>query len=181
MQGARQFEEHKSSRRVLFIEPAGEAYGSEQSMLRLLKAMRNIRAEVVCSPRGSLRNKLQALGVEVHVLEFGKFSFRQSPQWHFWLLVEFLRIIRRAQPQAIVLNLDGNTPAAMFAAALAGLPVIRFSRFEFSPPKRWIDRFCWRNPAAVICPSRLVQQQFLCWAPRYFHQRIHHWYDPVPL
>ena len=53
--------------KALFVSPAGAAYGSERSMLALLRA-RQFRAEVVCPGGGGLERELQEL-VKNGVLE----------------------------------------------------------------------------------------------------------------
>ena len=163
--------------KALFISPAGAAYGSERSMLALLRA-RQFEAEVVCPGGGALEEELRQIGVKVHPLEFSKYSVRQNPLWHVGFYRRFHRILKQTSPHAVVINLDGNTPLVTLAAVHAGIPIIRFSRFEFKPPTRWLDRWCWLKARAVICPSELVKQQVLAWAPPEIHSRVHRFYDP---
>jgi len=160
----------------LFISPAGAAYGSERSMLALLRAGR-FEAEVVCPGGGALERELKQLGIKVYPLEFGKFSVRQNPLWHVGFYRRFRRTLKASQPDAVVINLDGNTPLVTLAAVRAGIPIVRFSRFEFQPPTRWLDRWCWLQTKAIICPSELVKQQVLAWAPSSFQGRVHRFYD----
>lgn len=162
--------------KTLFVSPAGAVYGSERSMLALLRA-RQFEAEVVCPGGGALEEELRKLGVKVHPLEFGKYSVRQNPLWHVSLYRRFRRILKQSNPQVVVINLDGNTPLVTLAAAFAGIPIIRFSRFEFKPPTRRLDRWCWLKARAIICPSELVKQQVLAWAPPELHPRVHRLYD----
>jgi glycosyltransferase involved in cell wall biosynthesis len=164
--------------KVLFVNPSSAAYGSEKSMLALLAAARNIEAEVVCHPGGSLRDDLCARGIKVHGLEFNKYALGRRPWWHLSLYRRFRHILAESKPDIVVINLGGNTPIVTLAALRAKIPVVRFSRFEFTPPKRWIDKFCWLKASAVICPSAHVHRQFNEWAPAHFRPRVHHWYDP---
>jgi glycosyltransferase involved in cell wall biosynthesis len=145
-------------------------------MLALLRA-RQFEAEVVCPSGGALEQELQQLGIKVCPLEFGKFSVRQNPLWHFGFYRRFRRTLKASQSDAIVVNLDGNTPLVTLAAVRAGIPIVRFSRFEFQPPTRWLDRWCWLQTQAIICPSELVKQQVLAWAPSSFQGRVHRFYD----
>lgn len=164
------------SLKVLFISPADAAYGSERSMLALLQA-RQFEAEVVCPGGGALEHELCQLGIKVHPLEFGKYSLRQNPLWHLGFYRRLRQILKTSQPDAVVINLDGNTPLVTLAAAVARVPLIRFCRFEFQPPTRWLDRWCWLQTRAIICPSDLVKQQVLDWAPANFHSRVHRFYE----
>jgi glycosyltransferase involved in cell wall biosynthesis len=166
----------KDSFKALFISPAGSAYGSERSMLALLRN-RHFEAEVVCPSGGALEDELQHLGIKVHPLEFGRYSLRQNPLWHLGFYRRFRQILKASQPNAVAINLDGNTPLVTLAAAHAAIPLIRFCRFEFQPPTRWLDRWCWLQAGAIICPSDLVKKQVLDWAPSSFHSRVHRFYE----
>lgn len=162
--------------KALFVSPAGAVYGSERSMLALLRA-RSFEAEVVCPGGGVLEQELQQLGIKVYPLEFGKYSLRQNPFWHLGFYRRFRGILKTSQPDAVVINLDGNTPLVTLAAAQVGIPIIRFCRLEFEAPSRWLDRWCWYQARAVICPSELVKQQVLAWTPSSFHGRVHRFYE----
>lgn len=165
-----------ASLKCLFVSPASAAYGSERSMLALLRA-REFDAEVVCPGGGALGAELERLGVPVHPLEFGKYSLRQNPLWHFDFYRRFHNILKSVRPDVLVINLDGNTPWVTLAAALAKVPVVRFCRFEFKPPTRWLDRWCWVQAQAIICPSEWVAQQVREWLPPEFRQRVHCFHD----
>ena len=145
-------------------------------MLALLGA-RKFEAEVVCPGGGVLSRELRLLGVKQHPLEFSKYSVRQNPLWHVGFYRRFRQILKLSKPQVVVINLDGNTPLVTLATARAGIPIIRFSRFEFKPPTRWLDRWCWLKAMAIVCPSDLVKQQVLAWAPPEVHSRVHRFYD----
>lgn len=162
--------------KVLFVSPAATIYGSERSMLALLRQGK-FESEVVCPDGGELESELTALGIGVYPLEFGKYSLRQNPLWHLDFLRSFWKIINVSKPDVIVVNLDGNTPLVTLASVLAGIPIVRFSRFEFSPPSRFVDRWCWLRTKAVICPSELVARQVRDWAEPKFHRRIYRFYE----
>jgi hypothetical protein len=162
--------------KALFINPAGAAYGSERSMLALLQA-RQFEAEVVCPGGGALERELRQLGIKMYPLEFGRYSLRQNPLWHLCFYLRFRQILKASRPDAVVINLDGNTPLVTLAAAMAGVPLIRFCRFEFTPPTRRLDAWCWREARAIICPSEVVRQQVLSWAPRGMATRVHRLYE----
>ena len=152
------------------------AYGSGRSMLSLLQA-RRFDAEVVCPGGGKLEQELQQLGIKVHPLAFGQYSVRQNPFWHLSFCRQFRRILKQSRPDAVVINLDGNTPLVTLAAVRAGIPIIRFSRFEFKPPCRRLENWGWLKAKAIICPSELVKQQVLAWAPIEIHDRVHRLYE----
>lgn len=162
--------------KALFSSPAGAAYGSERSMLALLRA-RQFEAEVVCPGGGALERELRQLGIPVHPLEFNKYSLRQNPLWHLGFYRRFRRILKVSKSDVVIINLDGNTPLVTLAVVRAGIPIVRFSRFEFKPPTRWLDRWCWLKARAIICPSELVKQQVLAWIPPELHSRVHRFYD----
>lgn len=163
--------------KALFINPGTTAYGSGQSMLGLLEK-REFEAEVVCPTGGPLGAALQKIGVRIYPLEFGKHAFFTRPDWQLSFYRRLRHIIGESKPDALVVNLDGNTPLVTLASIRAGVPIIRFSRFEFKPPGRWIDRWCWLRASAIICPSDLVKRQVLSWIPCELRSRVHRWYDP---
>jgi glycosyltransferase involved in cell wall biosynthesis len=163
--------------KALFVSPAGAAYGSERSMLALLRA-RQFEAEVVCPGGGVLEHELRQLGIRVYPLEFGKYSVKQNPLWHLGFYCRLRKILGESRPDVLVINLDGNTPLVTIAAVRTGIPIIRFCRFEFKPPARWLDRWCWLQATAIICPSELVKQQVLAWLPPERNSRVYRLYDP---
>lgn len=163
-------------KKALFVSPAGAVYGSERSMLGLLGA-RNFEAEVVCPPGGALEVELEKLEIKVYPLSFGAYSFRQNPLWHIRFFKIFYNILRLSQPDVLVINLDGNTPLVTLAAFFLRVPIIRYSRFEFSHPKRLIDCWCWRRVSAIICPSDLVKQQVCSWCRLNNPTQVYRLYD----
>lgn len=164
--------------KVLFVQPAGEAYGSEKSMLALLSHLAPWQAEVVCTGGTPLSCQLRQLGVVTHHLEFNKYAFPRRLDWHLGFYRRFRRILSGSRPDVVVINLDSNTPLLTLACLRSHIPIVRYSRFEFRPPSRWLDRFCWLSCSAIICPSEHVQQQVVRWAPPDFHAKVHHLYDP---
>ena len=126
---------------------------------------------------GVLEQELKSLGVTIHPLEFGKYSLRQNPLWHVVFYRRFRQILKACKPDVVVINLSGNTPLVTLAAVRTRIPIIRFSRFEFKAPTRWLDRWCWLKAGAIICPSEMVKQQVLAWAPTELHSRVHCFYD----
>ena len=162
---------------VLFVNPGTEAYGSERSMLRLLQA-RRFHAEVVCPVAGTLEMELIQLGVKIHPLNFNRYTLQSNLFWHIGFFCRFCRILKQSRPDVIVINLDGNTPWVTLAATLAGIPIVRFCRFEFKQPIRWQDKWSWLKAMAIICPSDTVRQQVLAWNPKHFRGRCYRLYDP---
>ena len=162
--------------KVLFVNPASACYGSERSMLALLRAC-EFNAEVVCPDGGALERELKKLNVMLHPLIFGKYSFRQNPFWQLSFFLSFRKILRRVRPEIVAINLDGNTSLVTLAAMCEMVPLLRFCRFEFQPPIRWLDRWSWLQAQAIICPSESVARQVREWLPNEFHQRVHCFYD----
>ena len=163
--------------KAIFVNPGKAAYGSGQSMLGLLEH-RGFDAEVICPGGGPLEESLRKIGVKHHHLEFSKFAFYHRPDWQFSFYRKLRQILKTAAPDVLVINLDGNTPLVTLAAVRLGIPIVRFSRFEFQAPTRWLDEWCWLKAAALICPSELVKQQVLAWAPADFREQVKCWYDP---
>ncbi|POZ52102.1 glycosyltransferase family 4 protein [Methylovulum psychrotolerans] len=164
--------------KTLFVVPTGQAFGSEKSLLGLLSAARQIIPHVICAPIGPLNTTLQTMGINTYTIEFGKYAFKKQPLWHLMFLIKIIIIIKKVNPDVLVINLEGNTPLIVFAAFLMRVPVIRFSRFEFTPPKRWIDKLSWLKCAAVICPSDYVCQQVLSWVPSHHSLIVQRLYNP---
>ena len=133
-------------------------------------------AEVIC-PEGALSSYLTMQGIPVHNVRFARFAFYRKPLWHLGLLMRLYLIIRKSRAEMIVLNLDGNVPIVTLTAMFAGLPLIRFCRFEFSAPRR-LDGWCWQRTSAVICPSKTVYEQFVSWSGSSNQNSVHTLYDP---
>ncbi len=148
-------------------------------MLNAMPRTKEFEVVVACPPHGTLEKKLAQLGIRTYTLDFGKYAFNHRPDWHFGFYLRFRRILVASRPDIVVVNLDGNTPLVTLAALRSGIPIVRFSRFEFKSPKRWIENYCWLKAAAVICPSEMVREQVLLWAPVSFHSRVERWYDPI--
>ena len=147
-------------------------------MLAILGQASLRQAEVVCTEGSPLSSVLREMGVKTHNLEFNKYAFPRRLDWHFAFYRRFRRILAHSHPEVVVMNLDSNTPHLTFACLRSRIPIVRYSRFEFRPPRRWLDRYCWLRCAAVICPSDHVRRQVTSWDPQQFRARVHHLYDP---
>jgi glycosyltransferase involved in cell wall biosynthesis len=145
-------------------------------MLALL-ASRGFDAEVVCTGGGPLERELERIGVAVRTMEFGKFSALENPFWLIGFVREFNEILQKSRPDAVVINLDGNSPLVSMSAWWTEVPIIRYCRFEFRPPERWIDRWSWKLARAIICPSRHVAEQVRAAFPAQKHHQIFHIFD----
>ena len=163
--------------KALFFSPAGAAYGSERSMLALLR-VRTFEAEVVCPGGGVLEQELNRLGIKHHPLEFNRFAFWQNPFWHWSFYRRARNIIRATRPDVVVINLAGNTPLITLAAIRSGIPILRICRFEFKPPSRWSDSWAWQQFQVIICPSDTVRRQIQAWAPPQLRSQVLRFYDP---
>lgn len=145
-------------------------------MLALLQAA-DLEAVVVCPGGSALETRLRRDGIAHRALEFGKVSLRRNPLWHFSLFRNLTSILKSERPDAVIINLDGNTPLVTIAVSRLSIPLVRFCRFEFMPPRRRLDRWCWLRADAVICPSKVVQDQFRKWLPRDARVAVHQIYD----
>lgn len=145
-------------------------------MLALLK-MRNFSAEVICPGGGALQKELIALEVPTHNVEFGKFAFRNNPIWHLNLFISLRALMKEINPDAVVINLDGNTPVVSMAAYTLGLPIVRFCRFEFRPPSGVVENLAWTYPQKIICPSECVARSLRNWLTPERRGRVHVLYD----
>ena len=163
--------------KALFVNPGKTAYGSGQSMLGLLEN-RSFQAEVACPGGGPLEDSLRKMGIKHHPMEFGKRPAFRRPDLQLAFHQKFRRILKASQPDVVVINLDGNTPLVTLAALRLGIPIVRFSRFEFKPPTRWLDKWCWKKASAVVCPSELVKQQVLAWDQNQSRCGVYRLYDP---
>lgn len=164
--------------KLLFVHQANQIFGSENSLLGIFESAGDLVAEVVCKDGGKFADTLEARGIPTYRLEFGKYSLRQNPLWQIVLLLKLLKVFIKSQPDAIVINLEGNTLLVVIAAKILRLPIIRFCRFEFEPPGRWIDRWGWLSCDLVIGVSKLVREQIVSWAPGWFSNRVVHLYNP---
>ncbi len=167
--------------KVLFVSPAANIYGSERSMLEALRTMERTHCEVACALGGNLETELRKLDIEPYHLPFTRSGIRRRPDQHLRLFARFQQVLNRSKPDAVAINLSGNTPVLSLACMVRRIPLVRFQRFEFSRPGRWIDRFCLRRAAAIICVSKHVQAQVGHWMGSNHSDRVQSLYDPQPL
>ncbi len=167
--------------RALFVSPAADIYGSERSMLEAIRTMDQIHCEVACTLGGNLEVELRQQDIAAHHLPFTGASIRQRPDQHLRLFARFQQVIKRSKPDVVVINLSGNTPVLSLACMVRRIPLIRFQRFEFGHPGRWIDRFCLRRASAIISVSRHVQAQVERWMNSNHSDRVHYLCEPQPL
>jgi len=155
----------ESRPKVLFVNPAPNVFGAEASMLRLIGAG-GMDAAVAAPTGGSLERELATRGLTFFPLEVATRPAWKNPLPHLRFFFRLVGILRHFRPDALVVNLDGHTPLVVAAAQLLRMPVIRFCRFEFTPPARALERWAWRHCNAVVCPSETVKAQFVAWAPQ---------------
>ena len=162
--------------RVLFVNPAPNVFGAEASLLRLLAAGR-LDAAVAAPPGGTLEEELRKFGVPFFALECAGVRAAKNPLPHLRFLRAFHRILRTFRPGVVVQNLDGNAPLVAAAARLCGVPLLRFCRFEFTPPAHRRERWAWRQAREIVCPSETVRGQVAAWAPPNLASHTHALYD----
>lgn len=165
-------------RKILFVNPAGEIYGSERSMLSLLEHS-GFQAVVACPPGGTLTRTLAERGVLTIPMRFGRYRLARNPIWHVYFLLRFVYLLYRVRPNAVVMNLDGNTTLVSLASQLACVPFVVFCRFEVGGQA--VAKLAWRMAKVIICPSEVVKMQVLEAVGTRRRGAVHRLYDPCAL
>src|SRR5438045_3845216 len=113
--------------RVLFIEAAGKLWGSERSLLALLKVMPRLEVAVCCPSRTPLGLELERLNIST--LPYLICDLHQKSKLHrLWASVGVLRACWEFRPNLIYLNQSGSYRIALPAAVLLNLPIIAHVR-----------------------------------------------------
>ncbi len=155
--------------KILFVDQSSNLYGSERGLLVLLKNLKliNLEAVVVCSNKSLLWNELKRLGFKLENMEFGGYSWLKRPDWQLKFLLNFMKLIQRHRPDAVVINFEGNVPLMVLGSRLMGCPVIRMLKREVrsddssEPGYRMhhSDRLSFLASSGVICISGAVEKQ----------------------
>lgn len=121
--------------RVLFLDPAGNLWGSEQSLLLLMEGVRAECAEVaLCTPRrGGLVETARSAGIPT--VAYPRWPQRPSfPGNHLAAITGLIRAFRRFRPDILHLNQAGAARYATVAAKLFRCPIVVHCRlFEDVP------------------------------------------------
>ena len=158
--------------RILYVHHNADTYGASRSLLRLLGRLRRDRFQplVLLAEQGPLKEKLEALGVEVQV---DRVSVITRPVFRSWRIVPFLlafpisvfRIWRtiRQKRIAIVHTNTGVILSAGLAAKLAGVPHVWHIRDwfqEFRALWRPFSKYILWASHRVLAVSHAVAGQF---------------------
>lgn len=113
--------------RVLFVEPAGQLWGSERALLDLIASAPTLQFAVCCPPHTPLCAELQRRGIPF----FPWFVERlhEKPRWRrAQAALGVLRACLAFRPDAIHLNQTGAWRVALPASTLLRLPLIAHVR-----------------------------------------------------
>ena len=147
-------------------------------MLTLISELRGVEVLVACPGSSPLAVEIADMGIRVLDIDFAPAGFLSSPRSHFRLFGDLILRLRALRPDAVVINLEGNTVLVQATCDLLGIPVVRFSRLEFAPPRKITDAYSWRRARALVCPSDHVRAQLLDWLPQRLHPRVVRMYNP---
>ena len=155
--------------KILFVSQSSYMYGSEKGLLKLVEGYQEsgIDPIVVCPSTGPLWDELGLLGVKREAFEFGGYGWLKRPDWQIFFLMKFLKLLRRVNPEAVVINYEGNVPLLVLACKLLRLPVVRMLKREVRPQgsmgigfhMHLFDRLSFKLCDGVICISGAVEIQ----------------------
>ncbi len=143
-------------------------YGSEIGLLVLLGKPRPVDfSAILVSPKGKFVEATRHL-IDAHEeLEFGGYGWLKRPDWQLKFVLKFMAIIRRHNPDVVVINYEGNVPLLVIGSRLMRRPVIRMLKREVRSltssaigyQMSATDRWSFLNSNGVICISKTVEQQ----------------------
>lgn len=155
--------------KILFVDQSGNLYGSERGLLALLSKARPAEFEpiVICPNNSLLWHELEKLGVPREQMEFGGYGWLKRPDWQLKFLLKFMRLIRKHQPNAVVINFEGNVPLMVLGSRLMHCSIIRMLKREVRPENSsqpgykitHLDRLSFLASSGVICISGAVEKQ----------------------
>lgn len=108
--------------RALFIESAGNLWGSERALLDLLGSMPDVNPAVCCPPKTPLAEELKKRNILC--LPYFIYDLHKKHRWQR-LLAAFgvLRACLEFRPDVIYLNQSGSYKIALLAAQIFNLPI----------------------------------------------------------
>lgn len=144
--------------RVLFIEGAGNLWGSERALLELIDSLPEANVAVCCPPGRPLVDELQRRGVRTY--PYFVYRLHEQPRWQrARAAAGVIRACLRFRPDVLHLNHSGVYRVALPAAALLRRPVVAHVRlFEEA---RYLAE---RRPSAshlrgIVAISRAVERE----------------------
>ena len=155
--------------KILFVDQSGNLYGSERGLLTLLGKPwpDGFEPVVICPNNSLLWHELQKLDVPSETMEFGGYGWLKRPDWQLTFLFKFMGFIKKHQPDAIVINFEGNVPLLVLGSRLMNCPVIRMLKREVRSSDSsqlgfkmgYLDRLSFLASSGVICISGAVEKQ----------------------
>ena len=116
-----------SSIRALVIEASGNLWGSERSLLDLLKGMPKLEVAVCCPPKTPLNGELEKL--RIRTLPYYIYSLHKKSRWQrLRAAMGVLRACLEFRPDVIHLNQSGSYKVTLTAATLLNLPIVAHIR-----------------------------------------------------
>ena len=167
--------------KILVVEPAGQLWGSEQTLLTNLATLEAADVKVsVCLPPGTpLAGRLSALGISVHP-SFVANLHRKGRWARLRALSGLFQAARRSKPDVLHVNQAGATRLALLVGRLLNIPVT--SHVQLAEDVEYLEGLgpLLNGLSAVICISDDIRSRFREDGP-VPSERLVTIYNPVPL
>jgi len=113
--------------RVLVIEASGNLWGSERSLLDLLRGRPNLQVAICCPPETPLMGELEKL--HIRMLPYYVYGLHEKSKWQrLRAAMGVLRACLEFRPDVIHLNQSGSYRVVLAAATLLNLPIVAHIR-----------------------------------------------------
>lgn len=113
--------------RVLVIEASGNLWGSERSLLDLLRGTPNLEVAICCPPQTLLNRELEKL--HIRTLPYYVYGLHEKSKWQrLRAAIGVLRACLEFRPDVIHLNQSGSYKVILPAATLLNLPIVAHIR-----------------------------------------------------
>jgi glycosyltransferase involved in cell wall biosynthesis len=113
--------------RALVIEASGNLWGSERSLLDLLRGTPNLEVAVCCPPETKLKGELEKL--RIRTLPYYVYGLHEKSKWQrLRAAMGVLRACLEFKPDVIHLNQSGSYKVTLPAATLLNLPIVAHIR-----------------------------------------------------
>jgi glycosyltransferase involved in cell wall biosynthesis len=113
--------------RALVIEASGNLWGSERSLLDLLRGMSKLEMAVCCPPQTPLNGELEKL--RIRTLPYYVYGLHEKSRWQrLRAAIGVLRACLEFRPDVIHLNQSGSYKVTLPAATLLNLPIVAHIR-----------------------------------------------------
>lgn len=144
--------------RVLFVEAAGNLWGSERSLLDMLTALPALNVAVSCPPRRPLVVELESRGIRT----FPTFVYRLHEKARWQRMDAAIRLLQTCllfRPDVIHLNQSGSYKVALLSAQILDIPIVAHIRiFEDAAylARQWPVT---RRLRGLVAISRAVEKE----------------------